>query len=220
MTGKIKLTMILTSVILVIVAVTTAGVSLALWTSQSGGVGGSSTSVSPSVMPINEYVWAKYFEYEVIKDESGNPTTNVIVTKFYTDNAGVNLEDVVIPSQFVSNETHTDESGVEHTANVIYKTTRISSQVFMDMTLKKLPVTIYIPGTVVEIDGFAFSNLPNLQRIVFMPGEQPCVIKDYAFSFCSNLSSIEPNKRELRYESNVGNAFLGSATMPTPPATA
>lgn len=201
MTSKIKLTLILTSVILMIVAVTTVGVSLALWTSQGGIGGDSGNSVSPSVAPINEYVWAKYFNFEVETVTIGDKNTEyAVITKFYTDNAGINLEDVVIPSQF-------EKDGKT------YATYRISSQVFMDMTLKKLPVTIYIPSTVMHIDSFAFSNLPNLQKVVFVGGaeKQDCNVADYAFAFCSNLKTVE-HARKL-----VGNtdAFLECGVAPT-----
>lgn len=209
MTGKIKLTLILASVILVIVAVTTAGVSLALWTSQGGIGGDSGNSVSPSVAPINEYVWAKYFQYEVETVTVGDKTTEyAVITKFYTDNAGVNLEDVVIPSQF-------EKDGKT------YATYRISSQVFMDMTLKKLPVTIYIPSTVMHIDAFAFSNLPNLQKVVFVGGaeKQDCNVADYAFAFCANLATVEHARKLV----GTANAFLEcdvAPTMTAPPVSA
>ncbi len=216
MTGKIKFALILTSVILVIVAVTTVGVSLALWT-KPGGIGGDSgNSVSPSVAPIDEYVWAKYFQYKIETVTEGDKTTEyAVVTKFYTDSIGINLEDVVIPSRFVSDETYTyiDKDGNEQTANKVYPTYRISGQVFMDTTLKKLPVTVYIPSSVMHIDSFAFGNLPNLRKVVFLGGEekQACNIGDYAFAFCQNLIEVQ-SERDL-----VGNtnAFVGCKTTPT-----
>lgn len=209
MTSKIKLTLILTSVILMIVAVTTVGFSLALWTSQGGIGGDSGNSVSPSVAPVDEYVWAKYFQCEVETVTIGDKTTEyAVITKFYTDSVGVNLEDVVIPSKLTKN-------------GKTYETYRISSQVFMDATLKKLPVTIYIPSTIMHIDSFAFCNLPNLQKVVFIGGieKQDCNVADYAFAFCANLAKVE-HARKL-----VGNetAFMGcgvSPTMTAPPTPA
>lgn len=200
MTRKIKLSFILTSVVLLIVAISTAGVSFALWTNQ-GGIGEGNMSVSPTVFAKDEYVWAKYFNIEIYEE---NDYEYAIIGTFYDANAGVNLEDVIIPSK-ISLE------GKD------YQTRRISNKIFMDNTLKKLPVTIYIPGTVTQIDAMAFANLPNLTKVVFLGGGElaTCNIDEYAFAGCKNLVSVESN-RDLKYGEYT---FIGCNSKLTKPAS-
>lgn len=205
MTRKIRIAFILTSVVLVIIALSLAGVSFAVWT-ISGGIGESNNSVSPSVIADDEYVWAKYFNYEKYTVQIGGTDTNVAaVTTFYGDGAGINLEDVIIPAMF-------REENINGEGFTVYTTYRITNQVFMDSTLKKLPVTIYIPSTVREIDAGAFSNLPNLERVVFLGGAEleECVLSEFVFAGCQNLRSVEGDRR-LNISST---SFLGCAYQP------
>lgn len=190
MTRKIKLSFILTSVVLLIVAVSTVGVSFALWTNQ-GGIGEGNNSVSPTVIADEQYVWAKYFNVETYQEGEHN---FAVIGTFYDANAGVNLEDVIIPELF-------DIDGTK------YQTYRISNKIFMDSTLKKLPVTIYIPRSVMQIDAMAFANLPNLKKVVFLGGGElgTCNIDAYAFAGCKNLVSVE-GERNIKYSDT---AFIG-----------
>lgn len=201
MTRKIKLSFILTSVVLLIVAISTAGVSFALWTNQ-GGIGEGNNSVSPTVIADEEYVWAKYFNVEATYQEGNNDYA--VIGTFYDANAGLNLEDVIIPSKITFE-------------GKIYQTRRISNKIFMDNTLKKLPVTIYIPGTVTQIDAMAFANLPNLTKVVFLGGGElaTCNIDEYAFAGCKNLVSVESN-RDLKYGEYT---FIGCNSKLTKPAS-
>lgn len=205
MTKKIKIAFMLTSVVLLVVVLSIAGVSFAVWTTQ-GGIGDSNNSVTPTVIADDEYVWAKYFNYEKYTVQIGGSDTNVVaVTTFYGDGVGINLEDVIIPSQFKEQ----NETGEGYT---VYTTYRITNQIFMDATLKKLPVTIYIPYTVREIDAGAFSNLPNLEKVVFLGGAEleECVVSDFAFAGCQNLKTVEGDRR-LTLSST---AFLGCQYQP------
>ncbi len=171
MSKKIKLTLTLTSIVLLIIAITTAGVSYAVWTSADGSEIGATNTVTPTVQAQNEWVWAKYFNYQQV----GNSNA-IAITTFYINGdapAGVNLQDVIIPSVI-------DGKTVTH----------ITNQVFMDSTLKELPITIYIPASVTNIDANAFSNLPNLKKVVFTAGNGNCEIGAFAFSFCPQLTEV------------------------------
>lgn len=200
MTRKLKLTFILTSVVLLIVAISTAGVSFALWTNQ-GGIGEGNMSVSPTVFAKDEYVWAKYFNIEIYEENGYEYAT---IGTFYDANAGLNLEDVIIPSKI-------SLKGKD------YQTRRISNQIFMDATLKKLPVVIYIPNTIMQIDAGAFQNLPNLKKVVFVDdGSHPaCVIGDFAFAGCKNLEIVESG-RGLVYGNST---FIGCSSKLIKPAS-
>ncbi len=220
MSKKIKLSFIITSIVLLVLVISLTSASFAIWTS-SGGIGEGGTSVAPPFIADREYVWAKYFDYEVRETtigEGDNQSTvyYATITTFYKDVtvgdntyvAGVNLEDVIIPASFT-----TTYNGKTITANV----ERISNQIFKDSTLKELPVTIYIPATVTQIDMMAFANLPNLEKVVFLGDTSvvACNIADYAFIGCLNLVEIE-TQRTLNVSSKE-NVFIGceSVTIPS-----
>ncbi len=182
MTRKIKLSFIITSIVLLVLVISLTSASFAIWTS-TGGIGEGGTAVTPQVYAKDEYVWAKYFNYIPINDEDGDPTNNIALTTFYTNGtspAGINLEDVIIPSTI-------DEK-------VVYQ---ITNQVFMDSTLKELAVRVYIPASVMQIDMMAFANLPNLEEIIILGSAEnnACVISDYAFVGCQNLVKITSGRK-------------------------
>lgn len=196
-----KITILITCMMLIIVAVSTMGVSYAIWTSADGIIDGGNTSQSPSVTPdLENYVWAKYFNYNVLKDEKGNATTNVELTEFYHEASvsgsyGINLSDVYFPSEiWVKSDgtrinTVAEKEVLKASEYTTYYVTSISNRVFMDTTLKELAVNIYIPSTVTNIEDMAFANLPNLEY-VYCLNSNPLTIGDYAFMGCNNLKAV------------------------------
>lgn len=106
---RYKIAMLITSLVLVIVAVSAVGISYAIWTST--GSSNPSTTVDVNLVQDNN-TWAKYFNYRVLngKNEDGtiipnaDGTINVELTEFYHEakengSYGINLSDVYIPSQ-------------------------------------------------------------------------------------------------------------------------
>lgn len=180
---KNKIAMLVAIAILFAVAVSTMGVSYAIWTSPDGSYGGGESSASPSVTPESNNVWAKYFNGNPITvyDSDGSVLKGNFaeITTFYTDgenSQGLNLSEVYIPSEITID-------GVE------YQVYRITNSIFADSTLKSLPVSIHIPTSVREIAPAAFSSLPNLEAVYF-ENRQPCKIGAYAFAGCSKLSAV------------------------------
>lgn len=168
-----KIAIIVAIIVLFVIAVSTMGVSYAVWTSPDGTIGGGQSTASPSVTPDNSYVWAKYFKGNVITVD-GNEYAEL--TTFYTDDAGLNLSDVFIP----------DKITIEGKDYQVY---RITNGIFADATLKNLPVTIHVSESIREIDDAAFANLPNLETVYFA-NENVCTLGEFAFAGCSNLKNI------------------------------
>lgn len=191
---------------LIIIAVTTMGVSYAVWISADGSIGGDgNTSAKPSITPDTNYIWAKYFNYNKIDvDIEGDKTNYVEVTTFYTDgdnSEGINLSDVHIPDVFwayMDGEQEIRINTLEEKNELInqgktvitYSTYRISNTIFADSTLKQLPITIHIPERVREIEAGAFAGLPNLEKVYFY-NVSPLTIGGYAFVGCEKLTEIE-----------------------------
>lgn len=195
MTKKIKLAFIVTSIVLVALVISLTSVSFAVWTS-SGGVGEGGSAVTPQAIADRQYVWAKYFNYIVLKDDEGNDTNEIAITTFYGNSAGINLEDVYIP------------------ATIDGKTVvQITNQVFMDCTLKDLAVRVYIPDTIKVINMMVFANMPNLSEVIFLgSGEMSaCVVNDYAFVGCPNLTKLSTG-RKLDV-STMSNAFISVGAL-------
>lgn len=197
------------------------GVSYAIWTSADGIIDGGSTSQSPSVTPdLENYVWAKYFNYIVLKDKDGNATTNVELTEFYHEDKesgsyGINLSDVYFPSEIwvkddgtrintVAEKEALKASGYTYST---YTVTSISNQVFMDTTLKELAVNIYIPSTVINVDDMTFANLHNLEYVYCLNANE-LKIGNYAFIGCENLKAVY--KVSTGTVTAAENAFLGT----------
>lgn len=196
-----KLALTIASCVLIAIAVTTMGVSYAVWTSNDGAGTGGETTVSPSVTPYQNYVWAKYFGFEVIE---GN---NVAVTEFYidrfnddassSDSVGINLQDVYIPDVFwvrKSNGTRiytlSEKNALAEDEVTTYYVTRITNRIFKDATLRELPVTIYIQGHVTSIATGAFTALPNLEKVV-LHNDNLLSVEYGAFVNCPKLSVIQ-----------------------------
>lgn len=180
---KNKIAIIVAIIVLFAIAVSTMGVSYAVWTSPDGTIGGGQSTASPSVTPDNSYVWAKYFNYKIISDaEKADKDWQgdiVEISTFYTDganSAGLNLSDVFIPNSIT----------IEGKSYQVY---RITNGIFADATLKNLPVVIHVPSSVREIDDAAFAGLPNLETVYFA-NENPCTLGEFAFAGCSNLKNI------------------------------
>lgn len=170
---KNKIAIVVAIIVLFVIAVSTMGVSYAVWTSPDGTIGGGQSTASPSVTPDNSYVWAKYFNGNVI---TVGEQEYAELTTFYTDDAGLNLSDVFIP----------DKITIEGKDYQVY---RITNGIFADATLKNLPVMVHIPSSVREIDDAAFANLPNLETVYFA-NENVCTLGEFAFAGCSNLKNI------------------------------
>lgn len=215
-----KLALTIASCVLIAIAVTTMGVSYAVWTSNDGAGTGGETTVSPSVTPYQNYVWAKYFGFEVIE---GN---NVAVTEFYidrfnddassSDSVGINLQDVYIPDVFwvrKSNGTRiytlSEKNALAEDEVTTYYVTRITNRIFKDATLRELPVTIYIQGHVTAIATGAFTALPNLEKVV-LHNDNLLSVEYGAFVNCPKLSVIQ--KSGTGGVNLPDGAILGCAT--------
>lgn len=215
-----KLALTIASCVLIAIAVTTMGVSYAVWTSNDGAGTGGETTVSPSVTPYQNYVWAKYFGFEVIE---GN---NVAVTEFYidrfnddassSDSVGINLQDVYIPDVFwvrKSNGTRIytlfEKNALAEDEVTTYYVTRITNRIFKDATLRELPVTIYIQGHVTSIATGAFTALPNLEKVV-LHNDNLLSVEYGAFVNCPKLSVIQ--KSGTGGVNLPDGAILGCAT--------
>lgn len=214
---KYRLALAIASIVLFIVAMTATGVSYAVWTSPEGSVSGEgTTTVSPSVNANEGYVWAKYFNFETITE--GN-IKYAAITTFYADGAqaaGLNLADVYIPEEFWVKKDDgkrlyvKDELvGVDYD---VYKTKIITNRIFMDVTLKQLPVNVYIPSGVTKIETGAFSGLANLKKVVFYVANT-CTIEPYAFVDCPKLTVVE-QKTEGKISGLKGVSFVSCGIDP------
>ncbi len=217
---KYRLALAIASIVLFIVALTATGVSYAVWTSPEGGVSGEgTTTVSPSVNANEGYVWAKYFNFETITE--GN-IKYAAITTFYADGAqvaGLNLADVYIPEVFwvtkdgkrlyVKDDLAKLTAGVDYD---VYTTKIITNRIFMDVTLKQLPVNVYIPSGVTKIETGAFSGLANLQKVVFYVAND-CTIEPYAFVDCPKLTVVE-QKTEGSIIGTKGVSFVSCGIDP------
>lgn len=212
-----KLALTIASCVLIAIAVTTMGVSYAVWTSNDGAGTGGETTVSPSVTPYQNYVWAKYFGFEVIE---GN---NVAVTEFYSDlfskdvsSIGINLQDVYIPDVFWVRKsdrtriyTLSEKNALAEDEVTTYFVTKITNRIFKDATLRELPVTIYIQGHVTSIATGAFTALPNLEKVVLY-NDSLLTVEYGAFVNCPKLSVIQ--KSGTGGVTLTEGAILGCAT--------
>lgn len=204
-----KIAALIVSVMLVVVAVSTMGVSYAIWSSADGLIEGGNVQQSPSATPdLENYVWVKYCTFEIIEEGKND----VVLTGFHTDDVGINLADVYIPNEiWVANGGTRINTIEERTAlgegnYTTYSVKHISNKFFSDSTLKELAVNIYIPSNITYIETMAFANLPNLECVYFL-NENQLTIADYAFLGCVNLSKIEKLKGgDLK---GTENAFIG-----------
>lgn len=213
---KYRLALAIASIVLFIVAMTATGVSYAVWTSPEGGVSGEgTTTVSPSVNANEGYVWAKYFNFETITE--GN-IKYAAITTFYADGAqaaGLNLADVYIPEEFWVKDgkrLYVKDGLTAGKDYDVYKTKIITNRIFMDVTLKQLPVNVYIPSGVTKIETGAFSGLANLQKVVFYVADD-CTIEPYAFVDCPKLTVVE-KKSEGTISGTKGLSFVSCGKDP------
>ncbi len=193
---KTKTAMIVAIIVLFAVALSTMGVSYAIWTSPDGSIGGGESTASPSVTPEQTYVWAKYFKGNVI---TVGEKKYAEITTYYDANAGLNLSEVFIPNNI-------DINGKS------YQVYRISNNVFADATLKNQPIAIHIPLNVCEIDAAAFASLPNLETVYFGNANK-CTIGAYAFAGCSKLGKVY-NVKGGNFEVDA-TAFVGTGITVT-----
>ena len=213
---KYRLALAIASIVLFIVAMTATGVSYAVWTSPEGSVSGEgTTTVSPSVNANEGYVWAKYFNFETITE--GN-IKYAAITTFYADGAqaaGLNLADVYIPEEFWVKDgkrLYVKDGLTAGKDYDVYKTIIITNRIFMDVTLKQLPVNVYIPSGVTKIETGAFSGLANLQKVVFYVANT-CTIEPYAFVDCPKLTVVE-KKSEGTISGTKGVSFVSCGKDP------
>lgn len=215
---KYRLALAIASIVLFIVAMTATGVSYAVWTSPEGSVSGEgTTTVSPSVNANEGYVWAKYFNFETITEDG---IKYAAITTFYADGAqaaGLNLADVYIPEEFWVKKDDGKRLYVKDGLTAgkdydVYKTKIITNRIFMDVTLKQLPVNVYIPSGVTKIETGAFSGLANLQKVVFYVANV-CTIEPYAFVDCPKLTVVE-QKTEGSIIGTKGVSFVSCGIDP------
>ena len=213
---KYRLALAIASIVLFIVALTATGVSYAVWTSPEGSVSGEgTTTVSPSVNANEGYVWAKYFNFETITEGDNKYAA---ITTFYADGAqaaGLNLADVYIPEEFWVKDgkrLYVKDGLTAGKDYDVYKTKIITNRIFMDVTLKQLPVNVYIPSGVTKIETGAFSGLANLQKVVFYVANT-CTIEPYAFVDCPKLTVVE-QKSEGSISGTKGVSFVSCGKDP------
>ena len=183
MTKRLKLILIIVSVMLISVLTTAIGLTAARWSTMGG-----ESEYGPTVSTPDWNSWKKYFrndaeltdddyheynDYEVFTHEENESTIfdGLAIFGFY----GTNLGDVIFPSQL----------GAEGNIDV----SELRNTIFTDSTKKDLPVAIYIPGTIQSISANTFSNLPNLEIVVFAAGNEVDV-DEYAFAFCRSLTTV------------------------------
>lgn len=213
---KYRLALAIASIVLFIVAMTATGVSYAVWTSPEGSVSGEgTTTVSPSVNANEGYVWAKYFNFETITEDG---IKYAAITTFYADGAqaaGLNLADVYIPEEFWVKDgkrLYVKDGLTAGKDYDVYKTKIITNRIFMDVTLKQLPVNVYIPSGVTKIETGAFSGLANLKKVVFYVANT-CTIEPYAFVDCPKLTVVE-QKTEGKISGTKGVSFVSCGKDP------
>ncbi len=203
MRKNLRLTVLIISVTLVSVLLAlSVGLTAAIWTSQGSSENGN--TVAPATdSPFDWNMWAKYFDYAELNSEA----QTVAVSALHADAYGLNLETVIIPSDVMV----AGEGGSETACKV----TAIRSSLFSDVTLKDLPITIYIPPTVESISAMTFANMPNLEKVIFGTDESgassACVIDDYAFYGCPKLTTVVLSGRtNVTYSSS---AFVNCGTI-------
>lgn len=181
-----------------------------------GSVSGEgTTTVSPSVNANEGYVWAKYFNFETITEDG---IKYAAITTFYADGAqaaGLNLADVYIPEEFWVKDgkrLYVKDGLTAGKDYDVYKTKIITNRIFMDVTLKQLPVNVYIPSGVTKIETGAFSGLANLQKVVFYVAND-CTIEPYAFVDCPKLTVVE-QKTEGKISGTKGVSFVSCGIDP------
>ncbi len=197
MTKKFKISVLLLSVVMLSVFVLSIGFTAAIWT--SGGAGSGENTVAPAVdSPEDWNPWAKYFEGIITNDI----TVEAVVTGFHGDEYALNLETVIIPSYITVDGKSC-------------KVVELSNSIFADVTFKQLPVTVYISPYVKKVNAMTFANLPNLKKVVFGVDEngagENCVVENFTFASCPNLSSVVANGRSITDESGAALASGSTA---------
>lgn len=183
------------AVMLTVLLAASVGATAAIWSGEGEGEG-----YAPGAAVADWNVWAKYFDGVIISE-----TEKTAAVTGYGNN---NLEDVIIPESLILKNT--DGEAVE------CRVVEIRNTVFQSVTLKALPVTVYISPYVTKIEAGAFANLPNLKKVVFGSGKDsggyPCVVSDYAFMNCTALETITVEDK-TKTLSIAENAFLGCVSL-------
>ena len=182
-------------IIMTVVLVAVMSTAIGLTAAVWDSSSGGKAEYGPNIGTIDWNSWTKYFEYEALEDRNGATVTS------YT---GTNLGDVIIPL-----------SGTQGTVK------EISNNIF-STTTKELPITIYISATVEQIQAAAFSNLPNLEKVVFAStGDlngvevtaQSVTVGAYCFAGCANLKEIViEGNRSVTFDPT---AFIGCTSLET-----
>ncbi len=166
MTKRMKIAIILMSVILCAALASGIGATAAIWT-DAGGETGNQSTVGTGFQVNDWNVWAKYFTGVDNGDNNG-----LSLTGFHADGAGFNDHTMIIPKQVGEKDV-----------------VRIGSGLFADVTVKEMIEVLYIPSSVTEIAESAFSALPNLRQVVF-EAEGNYSIGAYAFAGCAKLTEV------------------------------
>jgi hypothetical protein len=157
---------------------------------------GGENGYAPQTSVSDWNTWAKYFEYEQL------PSGGIALTKY----KGTNLQDVLIPSAIDG-----------------YTVKEIRNSVFGDTSLKSVPVSISVSPYVVKIDAAAFSNLPNLKKVIFGSTNNEetdgtiavCAVADFAFAGCGSLNEVSVQGwKKVNFSAS---AFLGCGALASLP---
>ncbi len=185
MSKRLKISLILTTVVAVALFALSIGLTAAVW----AGLGGN-TGVAPQ-SPVSDWnTWAKYFECEQITD------TTAAVTKY----SGTNLGDVVIPAQIgkykitaVRNTVFADSTlkAVPVTLRIPPSVTSIEDNAFSGLSDLQSVVFGYSESETAActVGEFAFSGCPQL-KIVKVEGSRTVSFASTAFFACPNFGGI------------------------------
>ncbi len=184
---KKSITAIILTVFCVVAVVASIGVSAAVWTDAGGDSG-----IAPNAPTTDWNVYAKYVTFET-------EGTTASITGW----SGTLLEDMVFPSTVTSGST-------------TYTVTSIRNTVFSSSTMKSVPVSIWIPPTIIYIEEHAFSGLTNLKTVHFGGlANNPTLmaVGQFAFAGCTSLSEVVfETSSTTGFQTRVcfrANAFLG-----------
>lgn len=220
MKRRYKIATLITCMMLVIVAVSTMGVSYAIWTSADGIIDGGNTSQSPSVTPdLENYVWAKYFNYNVLSTAEDSKTGTIELTTFYHEatgsgSYGINLSDVYFPSEIwvkvYSDKSEERINTKEEKKNLEEQLQRGNTEEGNGENTKTISTIRTYMVTSISNQVFMDTTLKELAVNIYIPSTVTN-IEDMAFANLPNLEYVYClNSNKL----TIGNyAFIGCENL-------
>lgn len=177
MTKRLKIVLIILSIVLVAVMATGVGLTVAIWDSQGSG----ESEYGPVLASTDWNSWAKYF------DNNGSEIIG------YT---GTNLQDVILPNEIDGFEITTVKSSafastttqdLPVTVYISPSISKIEASTFINMT--SLQKVVFAAGSNVTIGDFCFAGCSSLKEIV-IEGNRTVNFASTAFIGCTSLETI------------------------------